>query len=129
MAVNGDSASCRARVRQIRTSRPKLRTLRTSPKLGRSRSEAPGRIERSDAPCQIAEFDLVETGSGDHLGEFALPRETSDTFDELGVGVAVTGDHLAQERDESEAVEIVERLKERVHFGREFQTQKASARL
>jgi hypothetical protein len=86
-------------------------------------------MERSDAPRQIAEFDLVETGSADHLGEFALPRETSDTFDEIGVGIAVTGDHLAQERDELEAVEIVERLKERVYFGREFQTQKASARL
>ena len=53
-------------------------------------------MERSDAPRQIAEFDLVEAGSGDHLGELALPRETPDAFDKIGVGVAITGDDLAE---------------------------------
>src|SRR5690348_7431239 len=124
MAANGDSASCRARVRQIRTSRPKLRTLRTGPNLDGSGSEAPGRMERSDAPRQIAEFDLVETGSGDHLGEFALARETPDALDEIGVGVPVTGDNLAEQRHDPEAVEIVKGLEERSYFGREFKTQK-----
>src|SRR5712671_5275606 len=112
----------------MRTSRTKLRTLRRSPKPGRSGSEAPGRMERSDAPRQIAESDLVETGSGDHLGELALPRETPDAFDKIGVGVAITGDNLTEQRYELEAEEVVERLKRRGDFGREFETHKAPAR-
>jgi hypothetical protein len=41
-ARSGDSASCRARIRQIRIRRTKLRRLRRSPKPGRGRSKAPG---------------------------------------------------------------------------------------
>ena len=52
-------------------------------------------MERSDAPRKIAELDPVEPGPGDHLGKLALPREAPDAFDEIGVGVAITGDHLA----------------------------------
>jgi len=94
-AANGNNASCRARIRQILTRRTKLRMLRRSPNRGRRRSEAPSRMERSDAPRQVAELDLVEPGLGDHLGEETLPREAPDTFDEIGIGVAVTRDDLA----------------------------------
>src|ERR1700752_3659243 len=83
---------------------------------------------RSDAPRQGAEFYQVETSPGDHLGQFALPRETPNAFHEIGIGVAITGDDLPEHRHDLEAVEVIERLKERRNFGREFETQKASAR-
>ena len=85
-------------------------------------------MERSDAPRQIAKLDLVEPGAGDHLGELALPRETPDAFDQIGVGVTITGDDLAEQRHDLETVKVIERLKERSNLRREFQTHKASAR-
>jgi hypothetical protein len=54
-------------------------------------------MERSDAPRKITEFDLVEPGPCDHLGELALPREAPDAFDEIGVGVAIAGDDLTEQ--------------------------------
>ena len=78
-------------------------------------------MERSDAPCQIAKFDLVEPGGGNHFGEFALPREAADAFDEIGIGVTVTGDNLAKVRNNLKAIEVVQRLQERSDLGSKFQ--------
>ena len=49
----------------------------------------------------------------DHLGELALPREAPDALYEIGIGVAIAGDDLAEQRHDLEAVEVVERLQER----------------
>src|SRR6267378_4248203 len=128
-ASNGNSASCRARVRQIRTRRARLRTLRKGPNEGRNGSETPGGVERSDAPGQVAELDLVEPGAGDHFGELALPREAPNAFDEIGVGIAITGDDLTKQRHDLEAVEVVKRLEEGGDLGGEFEAEKMPARL
>ena len=78
-------------------------------------------MERSDAPCQVAKFDLVEPGGGNHFGKFALPREAADAFDEIGICVTVTGDHLAKVRYNLKAIEIVKRLQEWSDLGSKFQ--------
>src|SRR5207237_8073564 len=96
ISASGNSASCRARVRQIRTNRTKLRALRRSPNRGGGGSETPGGMERSDAPRQVAELDVVEPSPSDHLGELALPREATNALDEIGVSVAIAGDDLSQ---------------------------------
>src|SRR6516164_1148194 len=129
MSASGNNASCRARITQILTRRAKLRRLRRGPNLGRSGSEAPSRMERSDAPRQIAKLDLVESGLGDHLGEVTLPREAPDAFDEIGIGVTVTGDDLAEQRNDLKAVEVVKWLKEGGNLGGEFQAKKMPTRL
>src|SRR6516164_4012493 len=108
--ASGNSASCRARVRQIRISRPKLRILRQGPNRGRSESKTPSRMERSDSPRQVAKPDSFESGSVDHLRELALPRKAPDTFDEINVGVALAGHDLTEQRHKLEAVKVVEPL-------------------
>src|SRR6266853_1890429 len=128
-ASNGNSASCRARVRQIRTRRARLRTLRKGPNEGRNGSETPGGVECSDAPRQVAELDLVEPGAGDHFGELALPRETPNAFDEISVGLAITGDDLTKQGHDLKTVEVVKRLEEGADLGGEFKAEKVSARL
>src|SRR5262252_673042 len=127
--ASGNSASCRARIRQIRISRPKLRILRQGPNRGRSESKTPGRMERSDPPRQVAKPDSFEPGSVDHLRELALPRKAPDTFDEINVGVALAGHDLAKQRHKLEAVNIVERLQERIDFRSEFEAEEAPAGL
>ena len=47
------------RSRDIR-SRARLRPKRRSPKRGRNASETPSRMERSDAPCEVAILDPIE---------------------------------------------------------------------
>src|SRR5215471_13603051 len=127
-SANGKKASCRASVRQILIRRAQLRMLRRIPNLGRSRSEAPSRMERSHTPCQVAESYPVEPGPLDHLGEFALPWEAPDAFHEIDIGVAITGDDLAEQRHDLKAVKIIERLQQRGDLGREFETEEPSAR-
>ncbi len=80
-------------------------------------------------PGQIAVSDLLEPGRRDHFGELALARKAADAFDEIGIGVAVAGDDLPEQRHDMKAVEIVERLQQRRHFGGEFEAHEPSARL
>src|SRR3982074_1203715 len=98
----------------MRTRRARWRPLRKSPNTApESRSprlEPPGRVQRGDAAGQIAKLDPVEPGGGDQLRQFALCRKAADAFDEIGVGVAIAGDDLAEPGQELEAVEVVERL-------------------
>ena len=79
-------------------------------------------------PVRLRNLTWSKPACGDHFGELALPRETPDALDQIGVGVAITGDDLPEQRHELEAVEVIERLKKRGDFGREFETHKASAR-
>src|SRR5271169_6475159 len=106
-ASNGKSASCRARVRPIRVSRARLRALRTSPSSGRSASETPSRMERSDSPRKVAKPHLIEPRARDHFGKLTLPREPSDAFYEVGVRPPITRDDQTEQRHDLEAVEIV----------------------
>src|SRR5215831_2253459 len=115
-------------MRQMRITRSRLRILRKNPNPERGGSEAPSRMERSDAPRQVAVFDLVETGTTDHFGQLALPRETRDTLDEIGISIAIARDDLAEQRHQLKAVEVVERLQKWCDFGRELQAEKPPAR-
>src|SRR5436190_12294668 len=117
----------------MRTRRARWRPLRKSPNTApesRSRRlEPPGRVQRGDAAGQIAKLDPVEPGGGDQLRQFALRRKAADAFNEVGVGVAIAGDDLAEPGQELKAVEVVERLQERCYRRGEFEAQKSAARL
>src|SRR5438270_8351635 len=125
---SGNSASWRASTRAIRTRRARLRPLRRSPNTSIVRSEPPGRMQRRDAARQIAEPGAAEPGGLDQFRQSALRRKAADALDEVGVGVAIAGDDLAEQRQYPEAVEIVERLQQRRHRRGEFETEKPSAR-
>src|SRR6516162_3444554 len=104
---NENSASCRARVRPIRTSRTRLRALRRTPNLGRVVSEPPSRMERSDAPREVAKPHLIEPRARDHFAKLALPRETPNAFHEIDVSLSIAGHDPAEQRHDIEAVKIV----------------------
>src|SRR5207248_9279868 len=93
------------------------------------RSEPPGGMQRGDAAGQIAELDPLEPGRRNQLREFALRRKSPDALDEIGIGVAVARDDLAEPWQELKAVEIVEGLQERCYRRGEFEAQKPPARL
>src|SRR5271167_102485 len=103
-----------------------LRRPRNSPKRERRASEAPGRVKRSDAPRQITVSDLFEPGVGDHFGQLALAWEPADALDQIGVGLAVAGDDLPEQRHDMKTVEVVERLQQRPYPGGEFETHEAA---
>src|SRR5947207_3422189 len=84
------------------------------------RSEPPGGMQRGDAAGQIAELDPLEPGRRNQLRQFALRRKSPDALDEIGIGVAVAGDDLAEPRQELKAVELVEGLQERGYPRGEF---------
>src|SRR5579875_3329791 len=126
---SGNSASWRASVIPMRHKRSRLRPARSGPASGRNASKTPGRMERSDAPQQIAEFDPLKPGFGDHRGERALPRKAPDALHEIAIRLALAGHDLAHQRHHSETVEIVERLQRRDHGGGEFEGEKAASGL
>src|SRR5271169_3719447 len=125
--ANGNRASWRAKISPMAARRAILRRLRSSPKPGRRASEAPGRVERSDAPREIAVSDLFEPGAGDHFGQLALARETANALDQIGISLAVAGDDLPEQGHDMKAVEIVEQLQRRPYPGGEFETNEAAA--
>jgi len=84
-------------------------------------------MQRGDAAGQIAELDPLEPGRRNQLRQFALRRKSPDALDEIGIGVAVAGDDLAEPRQELKAVEIVEGLQERCYRRGEFEAQKPPA--
>src|ERR1051326_7774227 len=94
-----------------------------------SRSATPGGMQWRAAAGQIAALDPFEPGGGDQLRQFALTGKSPNALDEIGVGVAVPGHDLAQQRQDLKAVEVVERLQERCHRRGEFEAQKPPARL
>src|SRR6266851_4531314 len=99
-ASNGNRASCRASVTPIRISRARLRAFRRSPNPGRMASKVPGRMERSDASREVAKPHLIEPRARDHVGKFALSRETADAFCEIDIGLAIAGDDPAKPRQD-----------------------------
>src|SRR6516162_8219951 len=106
-ASSGKSASCRAKIRPIRVNRARLRALRTSPNSGRSTSETPSRMERSDAPREVAKPHLIEPRARNHFAKLALSRETPNAFHEIGVSLSIAGHDPAEQRHDIEAVKIV----------------------
>src|SRR5215469_4538868 len=123
---NGKSASCRASVTTMLISRARLRPRRRNPKRGRKASETPSRMERSDAPCEVAKPDPIETRLSDHSGQLALPGEAPNAFDEVSVSLAIPRYDRPEQRHEPEAVEIVQRLQKRRDFGHELETHEAA---
>src|SRR6516164_6398149 len=110
-------------------SRARLRALCSNPNSGRNVSETPSRMERSDAPREVAKPHLIEPPARDHLAQLALPRETPNAFYEIGVGLPIAGDDSTEQRHDMKAVQIVKWLEERCDFGGEFETKKATAGL
>src|SRR5215469_7811352 len=125
-ASNGNSASCRARVRPIPRSRARLRAPRRSPNPGRSVLETPSRMERSDAPREVAKPHLIEPRARDHFAQIALSRKPPDAFHEVAVGLPIACNDPTEQRHDIEAVHIVQWLEERCDFGSEFETQKTT---
>src|SRR5580704_4769348 len=123
---NGNSASWRASTRLIRTRRARLRPLRRSPNTSIVRSEPPGRMQRGDAARQIAEPDAAKPRGLDQFRQRALRRKAADALGEIGIGVAIAGDDLAEQRQYPKAVEVVERLQQRRHGRGEFEAEKPS---
>src|SRR5438477_8836461 len=109
--------------------RPLRKSPNTAPESRSPRLEPPGRVQRGDAAGQIAKLDPVEPGGGNQFRQLALRRKAADAFDEVGVGVAIAGDDLAEPGQKLKAVEVVKRLQERRHRRGEFEAQKTPARL
>ena len=65
----------------------------------------------------------------DHRGEILLVREFADRFDEIGIGFAVAGHHLADARNGVERPRLVDAVEQRhVDLG-EFEAEEAAAGL
>ena len=65
-------------------------------------------MDRRDAAREVPVVDPGEAGIGDHRGEAGLVGELADRLDQIAVGVAIAGDHLAKRRDDVEGEEVVE---------------------
>src|SRR5690348_5335495 len=92
-------------------------------------SELVRAVDRHDAVGQVAHLDLAEAGALHHALERLLVRVLADRFGQVPVAVGITGEQLAQTRQDLEGVEVVE-LAERLalHF-RELQHQQPAAGL
>src|SRR5438105_6075147 len=117
----GSKASCRARMRAIRNSRPNLVRVRNT-------SQFPARMHRGNTAGEIAVFHLTETLARNRCGKTALSRKAPDAFREIAIGSAVPRHHFTQSRQHGEGIEIVQCIQPRdLHFG-EFETEKSPAR-
>ena len=54
-------------------------------------------------PVRLRYLTCPSPAAGDHFGELALGREPADAFDQIGVGLAIPGDDLPEQRHDDES--------------------------
>src|SRR3982750_4071665 len=71
-------------------------------------SELVGAMDRDDATGQVADFDVAKASLEHHALQGFLVRMLADRFRQVLVTVGVTGEKLAQARQDLERMHVVE---------------------
>src|SRR3546814_907828 len=121
------SASWRARQRPMANRRSRWR--RSVSTGVANPSDAPAGMQRGDAEAEVAVLHIAEAGRADHRREAFLVGKAADALHEIAVGLLVLRHQSADLRQDVEAVEVVGLRQRRIAHFREFQAQKAPARL
>ena len=80
-------------------------------------------------PVRLRNFTCSSPAASIKLANRRLRRKAADALDEIGVGIAVAGDRLPDQRQDLKAVEIVGGCKPRRHGRGEFEAEEPPARL
>src|SRR5438309_8661256 len=90
-------------------------------------SKLPARMKRGNTAGIVAEGNAVEARVGDHGSKVLLVGEFRDRFNQIGIGLAIAGDHPADPGNGIERPGFIGLVEQRHLDLRKFQAQEPAA--